>query len=518
MGVRENVSKQTSFAGRDVSKFDAILSGGRPFGDSVYVHEQMRSAFKRRIEELGTSMPIAHRLLDSLERADKQSQYRVLGDPVVRAAIQHSLGRIVAGYEVALPLELCEEVFRRTVHHLESGSKDSPSESGAVPTWHLGSVRDTAWIWKPERSDDVFGRGFQQIIVSEYEDLPCSPSVNDIEMLQQATRLLNEILPMVSRSALSHAHLVGIVPGAGSWKDKASSSQFRVTGAIFLNQTLLKNPWWVAEHLLHESLHQKLYDFRHAHSLLARDEEDEENLPSQAARVVSLWNPPGLDASNSWDPNRVVAAFHVYVHLALFCTLAEERAPELKSVYGPLDAHLPMTASRTAFNRAHYLGESLRSTCWSELGLAGQRLVDWLVSILDALDPSPPPPGTFLHLLLDRYLREARKIQRMSLSADLRQNLTELSRVEAASMKEVLSTLGAHSEINNFAVSVAEARNPEEGTAFAEVRHLIAETALRLAGDQYSLKAPSLSAAKSPDEMIRDMVESSSRDLARLIG
>ena len=185
-----------------------------------------------------------------------------------------------------------------------------------------------------------------------------------------------------------------------------------MTGAIFLNKELLRNPWWVAEHLLHESLHQKLYDFRHAHSLLTRDDAGKSALSDDVHTVVSLWNTPGLAASNVWGINRAVAAFHVYVHLALFCTLAEQRAPELEGVYGPVDAPPVMTSSRKAFERASYLGQSLRSSCWSELGLAGQRMVEWLSSILDAMDPSPPPPGSYLHLLLNRYLNEAADIKR----------------------------------------------------------------------------------------------------------
>ena len=120
---------------------------------------------------------------------------------------------------------------------------------------------------------------------------------------------------------------------------------------------------------------------------------------------------PGLNKSNYWDTHRAVAAFHVYVHLGLLCTLAEERASELETVYGSLHSSLTMTESRKAFERAHYLGEQIKEFCSGELGLAGKRLVDWLISVLDALDPSPPPQGSYIHLLLDRYQREARRIE-----------------------------------------------------------------------------------------------------------
>ncbi|MGW6404519.1 hypothetical protein [Streptomyces sp. NPDC055134] len=64
---------------------------------------------------------------------------------------------------------------------------------------------------------------------------------------------------------------------------------------------------------------------------------------------MSLWNIPGLDGNNRWNAHRAMAAFHVYVHLALLCSLAEQHAPRLRDIYGPLDAPSPMTPSRKAF-------------------------------------------------------------------------------------------------------------------------------------------------------------------------
>ena len=78
----------------DVLRFDAILSDYRPFGDSSYIDEQMRGAFKRRLEEIGTTLLVAHQLRASLDQADAEVEYRTLGDPVVRCAIQHALWQI----------------------------------------------------------------------------------------------------------------------------------------------------------------------------------------------------------------------------------------------------------------------------------------------------------------------------------------------------------------------------------------------------------------------------------------
>lgn len=500
----------------DLASFDAILSQGRPFGDSSYLHEQMRDAFKRRIEMIGSKLAVGHQLLDVLNRVDEERQYRVLGDPLVRAVIQQALWQIDTGNQTVLSLEECDEVLRESVRYVESGG-GSPLASGAVQADHLGSASRTAWIWTTKSSDNIFGRSFQRLVAAEYAESLCTPSSDDIAMLQKATRLLEELFPLLARSALSHAHVIGVFPGTGSWEKVASSSQFRLTGAIFLNKTTLKNPWWLAEHLLHESLHQKLYDFRHAHSLLARDDPNAPDLPADVGKVVSLWNTPGLDASNSWDPHRTIAAFHVYVHLALFCTVAEQRAPEFESIYGRLDVPPAMTNSRRAFERARYLGENLRSSCLAELGVAGQRMVEWFCSVLDALDPCPAPPGSHLHLLLDRYLMEAAKVQQIfPPSPTLESQLARLIRDEIVSTNALLATMNAEAEKINFTTGLAQCSNLEQGTAFPQIRRLVAETLFRLAPDGYTLEPPSCTTTRTPVELVREMVETSSHELAAM--
>ena len=91
--------------------------------------------------------------------------------------------------------------MRETVRHLETGAVGNPLESGAAQIHRLGPASYTAWIWNMERSDDVFGRSFQQLVEDEYGESLCTPSSADVAMLQKATRLLEELLPLLSRSA-----------------------------------------------------------------------------------------------------------------------------------------------------------------------------------------------------------------------------------------------------------------------------------------------------------------------------
>ncbi|MFI1971044.1 hypothetical protein [Streptomyces cinnamoneus] len=503
----------------DPSGMDAVLARGRPFGDSGYLREQTQAAFTFRLEKMAAFLPVARPLLTALERAGEPARYRVLGDPLVRYALQQLLTRFVTGRRAALAFEVCEAVLAETAHRLTAGATSGPLRDGSPEARHVGDASRTPWIWGEGPRDDMCARAFRHVVAHEYGGAPCAPSAGDVVMLRKATRLLGEILPETSRSALGHAHVVGVTPGVGAWRGKSSSSQFRLAGAVFLNRRMFRNPWWVAEALLHECLHQKLYDFRHAHSLLARDARGTGGgtaggLLDELRKVVALWNSPGLEAGNLWDAQRAVAAFHVYVHVALFSTLAERRAPELRAVYGPPDAPCAMTPSRTAFERAHYLGEGLRSVCWAELGPAGRRMVDWLSSVLGAVDPAPPPPGSSLHLLLDRYLAEARRIEKVPPAGALVQRLAALREAEVDSTRAVLTGLGAQEQLDVLGCVPAQPSAQDEGAAFAETRRLIADTLLRLAPDGYSLNSLCPAARVPPDEMVRQMVEASSRELA----
>jgi hypothetical protein len=153
-------------------------------------------------------------------------------------------------------------------------------------------------------------------------------------------------------------------------------------------------------------LHQKLYDFRHGHSLF----EPRDRLP-EVRRICSPWNSYG-GKSNEWDTFRAFAAFHVYVHLALLSAIAEQRPSEpVEEREGTNSAPANMISSRKAIERARYLGPSLETTCWAELGVAGKRFHEWLTSVLDVLDPPPPRKGAYIHLILDLYRNEAKMVR-----------------------------------------------------------------------------------------------------------
>lgn len=511
--------------------FDALLAQHRPFGDSDYLHEQLRLRYQQRLSRIADLLPVAGELSSALERATPQSHYRTVGDPVVRHAIHASLrhawnasqGGAQQGPSVSggLPLADCEEILRETLGHLETGSHGGgPLESGGVDLRRLGPEPGHGSIWSEEHRDDVFGRCFRKMVRDNYRGDPlCTPSAADVAMLAKGADLLGALLPLCTRSVLSHTYLVVVVPHVGGWKNKGSCSEFRISGTIFLNREMLRNPWWVAEHLLHESLHQKLYDFRHTHSLLAEDLSPEAPPTENAAAIHAIWNVGGTSRANGWDTFRAIAAFHVYVHLAVLWVQIDRRKADLVKRFGPTpDGTFPaMTHRREAFQRAQYLGRCIKDACWQEMGPAGRLFVAWLSSILNAVDPSPPPPDpSYLHLVLNRYILEGNLVAKHDPRASgVTAQLLKLIDDEGETIRRVLRAMYADGR-DVERLDDAMARRPDEGVgaAFLRFREVVTGLLYALSPNGYGLRgAPSSESTPPIDNMIRAMLDESSQRL-----
>ncbi|NML43200.1 hypothetical protein HHL11_05520 [Ramlibacter sp. G-1-2-2] len=475
----------------------------RAFGDSAYIVGQLEVAFLRRLERVAEAIPAAGELVAAFARCDAQQRYRLAGNTVLRCAVQHAYTRLETGKDVGLTLAESEQVILRTLQHLAEGRGGTPHENGSIALQRLGDQDFHGWIWNDAYPDDAYGHAFRRILDLEYGGVLCSIDDSELAMLRQGEQLLRELLPDLGRSALTHAHQVGCFPDLGFWRGKVSSSQIRMGGTIFLNRNMLRNPWCTAEHLLHESLHQKLYDFRHGHSLLDVDA-PMENSP----RVVSLWNAQEFNRANHWDTHRAFAAFHVYAQLALLATLAERRAGELEPRYGPFRG---MVSSRKALDRARYLGEELHTQCASHLGLAGLRMRDWLMTILEHLDPAPPPRGAYVHLMLDLYVREANRMEMLLRAPDVApafvRELANAAELEIEASRYILSAVGAQPQLEQLDRQLAQ---PEQ--QFPEVRRCIAQALLQASPSGYGLNTRAKDGFDA-DLAVRRMVELGSDNL-----
>jgi hypothetical protein len=506
-----------NFAERETERkaapdMDAVLATYRPFADSNYISQQFRRCYERRLTKLSDAIPVASRLVDTIDRADPRIAEKTLADTGVRTIIQNLRRRVMTGVansDRIAPLDLCSRLLDETVAFLSGVRSTGPLNLSI--DGRLGDEPFHPWIWADNRpADDVFTEAFRFAAESQYGDVPPAASAAEVEDLRKGARLLAELVPLSSKSVLQHTQIVAVIPTSGVWKKMQSSSQYYLGGTIFLSSNILDKPWAVAELLYHESIHQKLYDFQWSHTLLERDGViDPDTLTPSLLTVQSPWNYP----DNEWDTHRVLAAFHVYVHLVLLCMTAEERASELESRYGP---KVGMTPSRAAIERARYLGEQLTGPCWSELGRAGQLLVEWLSSVLDALDPSPPPRGAFLHLILNRYLREANRIRyresqrttegtrpsEMTYQAEL------IADEELAIVENLLQEAGHKLPAERLRASAGS--SSPGASRFAETRHKIAAALRECSFDGYSL-ASSPTSQIDPNEVVRAMIERSSR-------
>lgn len=465
---------------------EEALAGHRAFGDSTYIFGRLKECMAHRLDAISADLPAAGELLKALAGEDGDAPHPVLADTVLRCAVLRAHAQVgdgvPQGVSPGLTLADCAEVFAAAARRLERGGTGTPLDDGSLA--RLGTAGYHGWLWNADHPDDVFGRSYRRLLKNRYDALPLTFEDEAAETLRRGARLLEELLPSLAPSALRHAQLIACVPDAGGWSGVASSSQFHLGGTIFLGRSL-QSPWWVAEHLFHEALHQKLYDFRHGHLLMDLDYA----LTGTRTTVCSPWNPPRFNKANHWDVHRVFAAFHVYVHVALLALVAERRAPELEGAYGPFHG---MIDSGRALGRARYLGEKLTDLCWDHLGVAGRRMVDWLMSVLAHLDPSPAPRGATFHLCLDLYEKEAAKTAAALDKAGpapsvLARRLAPLAKEEVEDARGLLAAMGAGEELRRFGGTVARYTDEELGLRFPELRRDIAAALVASSAGPYRL-------------------------------
>lgn len=495
----------------DLGRLDAILAASA-FGSDAYLTDQMHFCFKRRLEKIAARLPAAGALLDALSRADATVQYRVLGDMTVRCAVQHALTRLESDLDYGLPLTASAAIFDAARAQVDAGVANRSGFGLSDLTRRHPSY---TWICEAQRPDGTFDKVFHRAYDFLIEDTygkdarPCSVDADELAIFRKGIRLLGELLPLSSRNALSHVHLVSFMSPVGDWAGRMSASEYRLSGTIFLNRYVLAHHWRAAEHILHEALHQQLYDFRQAHSLFKVDD-GWEYLPT----VLTPWNGPG---NNQFDAFRAIAAFHVYTYLSLLSALAQRRAQELRGEYGEQSSQARMIAPHTALSRARHLRDQIKVSLAGELGLAGQRLVQWCSSALDFLDSSPPPRGSTLHLYLDRYRVEARQVL-LILNGDedhssLYEPLGILAEEEIRTAYGVLEMLGAEDERAQLDCALSGVfKKHDKQMEFGRIRGLISKTFLTIS-DGYRL-----STNMKPDNIIANMVDTSSDRLNALIG
>ncbi len=486
---------------------EQAMAREQPFGDDAHILDVRREYLLGQLEQLSPELASAAGLLDAIGCAPGD-HHRLLGETTLRSAIDHAhkqlTSRVPRGPRL-LPVADCAAVFTAAAHYVRSGGTDTPLQDGSLVP--LGPDGCQPWIWRDEHAADSYGHAFRELLSSRYRMLPTTPAAATVELLWSGARLLEELLPSLAPSALHHARVVACVPASRA--SFGSSSRPDLGGMLVLNDNL-GSPWWVAEHLLHESTHLKLYDLLGGDTLAPSEGRYVER------PVVVPWNPSMLAGANRWHAWRVLAAFHVYVHMALLAVVAERRAPQLEADYGPLSG---MLESRRALARARFLGRSLRdqASCWNTLGPVAQGLADWLCSQLDTLQPDPAPDGATLHLALDLYQRETGRIERMLAETTpcpqtVRDELSTLAGRDVAITRAVLLGLDDRHQLTILDDAVAGVADTGLADGYPQIRSAVETCLLAASSDGYRLGA-----SGDHDAAIGEMVDHASDALFALL-
>jgi hypothetical protein len=135
------------------------------------------------------------------------------------------------------------------------------------------------------------------------------------------------------------------------------------------------------------------------------------------------------------------------------------------------------------------------------------------MGVLADMDAAPPPDNAFVHLVLDRYLLEARMVDRAEEQKALAEVVDELCLHEIAATRRILTTLGRTTAMDEFEAAVQQLRDHHGIAGFSLVRQLVSQQLIAASSDGYTLDGADLGPSEA-DDLVREMVEESSQALA----
>lgn len=309
----------------DALAIENALAWSRPFGDCDYILERVRRQYESRLQMLCGQSPGARDLINLLDTTSMQEYSRVLGDPIVRVAIDESVSALRMNGE-PFPESDLESVLAFAIDSIRNRSTVPPLADASNLQLSLRDGHPTPWIWSEQRRiDDSLGQMFRLLISQHHQDfILTTPDDCASEMFVAGARLLSELCPRLAESALRHVHLIAVIESKSS-ANITSMTNPRIPGVFFLSPAVLTTPWQVAEYLLHEALHVKFLDLENTHSLLVEDYYEPDS-----PRIRPHWNKVRSGGASEWPVNRVLTVFQVYVHLAVFFTIASARGSVLE--------------------------------------------------------------------------------------------------------------------------------------------------------------------------------------------
>lgn len=429
-----------------------------PFGDWRYIRRRVIESVSRRLDLAQRLFPQAAPVLERIRALDDATSARVLEHPFLRSAVFAATRHLKDPWK-AITREQVEQYLEQLASLLAGGWKGGKlsSLSLLMEEDYEDAARHTLWQWTGEQGDStLMGITPTVFLKSSPSCIFHHPTAEESRNLHQGIALLRELFPLLTPSILRHIDVIALVstkpargeagPAGGNplaTDPFISSTSDTSPGVVFVNPSVLTNPWYTAEIILHEGLHSKLYDVMATHNLLRPSYTQEES-----AQLHPLWH----RSSESWDVQRSLFAMHVYAHLALFFQRVARSFDALAPRFGPLhviDARLSM---RRSLDRAHFLGVKLAEVGTEDLGPAGHLLLARLQEMLLVLDGAPVE-GTSMDgaarlgevaqrlvgdlyarqtLALERVLAHWRTISSYPHGADIPALLTAVAQMDAA--------------------------------------------------------------------------------------
>ena len=364
-----------------LDSMETELAGHPAFGDAQNIFDRLRAGVLLFLEGAAKGRPLIRALHQELRDGPHQQAAAVLADPVVLSGLARAFRR-----DSESRLDEFEELFAAMLRHLRQGASGLPTAAGCRLHARPRSVSHEIALWDPALPRSVFKRSFESAFDKSIgSSFPRRarlrrPSPALVEAVERGCELLAALLPELATSALAHLRLIGFF----SIKDYRYTGQvtnISISSTTFLHGAHWRTPWLAAEALLHEALHCKL-----GHLTLARGIYRGGGNAGAPLMIRPFWKRGQHLSEAEWTPMRAFAAFHVYVHLALFWMRVERLEARLAGEFEAPPASF-RESLRAAFDRADYLRRALEDVD-RPLGSEGRLMFAWLSRVLQRLSDS----------------------------------------------------------------------------------------------------------------------------------
>ncbi|MFI8294080.1 aKG-HExxH-type peptide beta-hydroxylase [Streptomyces sp. NPDC085614] len=339
-----------------------------PYGDSARILARARAVYQF-IAEITVDM-CESRVTAKLEQisADEQAAITLLRDPVMRRAFDR-VRESMAGSE-----SVDWGAFASEIQVSSQPSEGIESQLATDVGFHL--LKDTAetspWV---SAFHEVAREGLT-LPESEENYRFLSARRGDYDSAEQACSFLHRYAPDLWQSARLHVAYLAVTEH--SEPGFVAGSTRLVPATIFIARpTLTADVLISAEAILHEAVHNKLYDLQVTHALFKPQDEIGDDL------VRPEWHQGRV----AWKFNHAFAAFHVYAHLAAFYMgLLFRRqhggGEELREL---AHADTLIESTERCVDRARLLQRDLAPLCEGYAGSSGKSMFTWLSGVLNDL-------------------------------------------------------------------------------------------------------------------------------------